>query len=86
MNIGIKKRQHSNFMKVSSLNIQTAFFAYSAKLTASTARTLKKYFDAKQYEILFLEIKETFGNKLVIWNTILCATAVQVLLFFNLFA
>lgn len=45
--------------------IQTAFFAHSAKLTAMTARTLKKYSEAKKYENLFLEIKEAFCNEFV---------------------
>lgn len=45
--------------------IQTAYFAYSAKLTANTARVLKKYADAKKYDKLSDDIKKAFCKKFV---------------------
>lgn len=45
--------------------IQTAFFAYSAKLTANSAKVLKKFKDAQKYEKLFEDIKKAFCKKYV---------------------
>ncbi len=41
--------------------IATAFFAYSAKLTAQAARVLGKEDDARKYETLFEDIKKAFN-------------------------
>jgi len=45
--------------------IQTAFFAHSAKLTANTAKVLKKYAAAKKYDKLSDDIKKAFCKKYV---------------------
>ena len=45
--------------------IQTAFFAYSTKLTANVAKVLGKQSDAKKYMKLFSDIKTAFCDKFV---------------------
>jgi alpha-L-rhamnosidase len=45
--------------------LATAYFAYSAKLTAKAAETIGKKNDAKKYNQLFEQIKERFNKKFV---------------------